>query len=127
MTIRITGAQGSGNLYNDAFGLRTNMGNTIVVGNYLDISTTHNSSHAIYITGNDGNDVKIGNNSKIVTNGNSANVVNVTGGNSKVKLGNSSLLTTYGDKSHGVQIYIPVLQKLIVKCLLEKNLKLCLW
>ena len=105
LTIRITGAQGSGNLYNDAFGLRTNMGNTIVVGNYLDISTTHNSSHAIYITGNDGNDVKIGNNSKIVTNGNSANVVNVTGGNSKVKLGNSSLLTTYGDKSHGVQIY----------------------
>lgn len=104
LTIKVTGSQGSGNLYNDAFGLRTNMGNKIVVGKNLDISTTHNSSHAIYITGNVGNDVKIGSGSKILTNGESAYAVNISGQNSKFNAESGANWETKGDTAHVISM-----------------------
>lgn len=104
LTIKVTGSQGSGNLYNDAFGLRTNMGNRIVVGKNLDISTTHNSSHAIYITGSAGNDVTIGSDSKILTNGESAYAVNISGQNSKFKVDSGATWETKGDTAHVINM-----------------------
>lgn len=104
LTIKITGAQGSGDLYNHAYGLRTNYGNTIVVGNGLDISTTHNSSHAIYVTGNYGNDVTIGNDSKILTNGDTAYAVNISGTDSQFKAGDRAEWQTDGAEAHVISL-----------------------
>lgn len=96
LTIRIYGKQGTGQLYNDAFGLRTNHGAKMNIGSGLDIETTYNRSYAIYLSGSNGGEINIGQNSKINTNGETAHGAYFSGTGNSLTVDSGSAWTTNG-------------------------------
>ena len=96
LTIRIYGKQGTGQLYNDTFGLRTNHGAKMNIGSGLDIETTYNRSYAIYLSGSNGGEINIGQNSKINTNGETAHGAYFSGTGNSLTVDSGSAWTTNG-------------------------------
>lgn len=80
-----------------AHGLRTNYGNTIIVGDDLSITTNGGKAMGIYEKGNYGSNVSIGKNSTITTNGVNVSAAYLSGTGATLKIDDGAIWKTKGD------------------------------
>lgn len=88
-----------------AHGLRTNYGNTIVVGDNLSITTHGGKAMGIYEKGNYGSNVTVGKNSTITTHGVNASAAHITGTDATLEIGDGATWKTNGDDASVIYLF----------------------